>query len=217
MMRTSLLAFAAAAFLGLTPGEAAAQNWNIDLSHSSVTWGVDHLVISETTGTFNDFAGTITNFDGKDASKAAVNVTFQVASIDSGSKDRDDHLRSPDFFDVAQFPTATFVSKSITPAGNGMFNVVGDFTLHGVTKEITVPMKFRGTTTDPWGNTRAGFQGTITINRQDFGVSWNKTLDAGGVAVGDDVRIDVRVEAVMEKPAPAPEPAPAETTKKKKK
>lgn len=198
-------------------GTALAADWDIDPAHSSISFSIDHMVVSEVEGSFDTLSGAITGFDGKDASKASVQVSVDVASIDTNNKDRDDHLRGADFFDVAQFPTATFQSKAIRQGAGGAYEVVGDFTLHGVTKELVIPVKFRGTVVDPWGNNRAGFAGDVTINRQDYGLTWNKTLDAGGLAVGDEARLTLRVEAV-EKKAPAPaEPPPAETGKKKKK
>ena len=157
------------------------------------------MVISETSGVFDEFGGTITNFDGDKAKKASVEVTIQTASFNSYNEDRDAHVKNPDFLDVEKFPTATFKSTKIKNTGDKTYDVTGDFTLHGVTKSITIPMTFKGTVNDPWGNTRAGFVGGTTIKRSDYGISYSKTLEAGGLVVGDEVRLDLRIEAVQKK------------------
>lgn len=199
--KRSVLSFAAAA--ALLSGSAFAADWDIDPTHSSISFSIDHMVISEVEGSFNQLSGVITGFEGKDAKKAGVEVTVQVDSIDTNNKDRDDHLRGPDFFDAAQFPTATFKSKRFKKTGEKSFDVVGDLTLHGVTKEITVPMTWRGPIVDPWGNTKAGFTGNVTLNRADYGLTWNKTLETGGLVVGDEVRMELRFEAAQRKDAEA--------------
>jgi polyisoprenoid-binding protein YceI len=127
----------------------------------------------------------------------------KAASIDTGVADRDKHLRTPDFFDVEKFPEISFKSKSIKATGKDSYNVTGTFTLHGVTKEITLPVSFLGTVKDPWGNQRAGFSAETTLNRKDYGIVWNKALDNGGALLGDDVKIAINLETVKAKDQPA--------------
>ena len=196
-MSRSLTTTFLAGLMAFTSNLGLAADWTVDAAHSSIGWSVDHMMVSETEGNFKKFEGTVTGFDGDDASKAQVNVTIDVASIDSDNEDRDKHLRSEDFFAVEKFPTATFKSTKIEKKGKGKYMVTGDFTLRGVTKQVTIPMTFKGTSKDPWGNTRAGFSGDLTINRKDYGLIWNKDLDAGGVAVGDEVRLRLRVETIQ--------------------
>lgn len=188
--------FSIAAALALTalPNLASAADWTLDAAHSSIKWSVDHMVISETTGQFNEFDVKILNFDGGDATKSKVVVTVKTASIDSDNEKRDEHLKSPDFFDVAQHPEAKFESTSIKKTGEGKYEVTGPFTLHGVTKTITFPVEFRGTVKDPWGNTKAGFKATMTLNRTDYGLTWSKTLETGGLVVGNDVDLTFNIE-----------------------
>jgi polyisoprenoid-binding protein YceI len=169
----------------------AADTYTIDPSHTTVGFAVDHLVINTVHGKFKDFTGTLT-LD----SNAVVSAqgTIQAKSIDTGIEKRDDHLRSADFFDVEKFPTITIESTSVKQ------NVLtGKFTMHGVTKEIALPFKVKGPIKDPWGGTRVGIKASITINRKDYGLTWNKVLEAGGLAVGEDVEITLDVEATKNK------------------
>ncbi len=174
---------------------AAAQQvqvWEIDAAHSEVSFRIRHLV-SQVRGSFRDFSVRVeTNEANPAASK--VNFTIQAASIDTGNADRDKHLRSEDFFDVEKFPTITFVSSKITPKGNNRFEVTGTLTMHGVAKEITLPVEFTGIVKDPWGNTKAGFETAATINRKDFGIVWNRALDTGGFVLGDDVHVSISLQ-----------------------
>src|SRR3954469_11250208 len=160
--------------------------WNIDLSHSAIHFSVRHMVVSKTRGAFKKFAGQI-QFDPADLSKGSVNVEIEPASVDTGDKDRDGHLRSPEFFDVEKFPKATFKSTRIAEKGEGKLSITGDLTVRGVTRPVTLEASYEGTGKDPWGGERAGFSATATINRTDFGVSFNKTLDQGGLLVGEKV------------------------------
>ena len=160
--------------------------YNIDKSHSEVLFQVRHLV-TKVRGRFDDFEGTI-EFDESNASASSVAVTIQAASIDTNEKDRDTHLRSGDFFDVEKFPTLTFKSTSVSGSGES-YNVVGDLTIHGETRQVTLPATFLGHATDPWGNKRVGFESEITINRKDFGLNWNAALEAGGFLVGDEIKL----------------------------
>jgi polyisoprenoid-binding protein YceI len=173
---------------------ATAQSWNFDKSHSSVNFSVTHMVVSETASdSFKDFTGEVKS-EKPDFSDLSANFTIQVASITTDDEKRDGHLKSPDFFDVAKYPTITFKSTSVKKISDKKLELEGDLTMHGVTKKVKWDVKYNGTIKDPYGNNRAGFKSTLTINRKDFGVSWNKTLDAGGVAVGDEVSITVNTE-----------------------
>ena len=174
---------------------AFASTWELDPAHSSVQFAVSHLMVSTVRGTFDKFTGTV-NLDEADPTKSSVEATIDAASIDTREPKRDSHLKSPDFFDVEKFPTIAFKSKSIAKSGD-KFNVVGDVTIHGVTKEITLeatgspkPMQ------DPMGHTKLGGEVHGKLNRKDFGMTWNKGLDNGGVVVGDEVTITIDVELV---------------------
>ncbi len=174
-----------------------ADKYETDLAHSSVTFSVKHLVISNTKGEFRDFTGTIM-LDESDIAKSSVNVTIKAASINTHDDKRDAHLRSADFFDAEKHPEITFKSKKIEKSGND-YKLTADLTLRGVTKEVSFPFTLVGPITDPRGNKRIAAQATFTVNRQDFGVSWNKTLDTGGVLAGDEVTLTIEVEAVHSK------------------
>ena len=172
---------------------AVAGTWAIDPAHSVLNFKVRHL-FSKTGGSFGEWQGTL-EFDGADPASLAASVTVMTNSIDTENEDRDNHLRSPDFFNVEEFPTMTFVSKS-SEQRDGEWVLVGDFTMLGVTKEVEIPFEFMGAGANPWGQTVAGFSGSVTINRKDFGMSWNKALDAGGAILGEEVTIDLEIEAV---------------------
>jgi polyisoprenoid-binding protein YceI len=174
----------------------SAATWEIDKAHSSVGFTVKHMVISNVNGKFGDFSGTI-NFDGKDFAAATVDVSIIPASINTGNVNRDKDLKSPNFFAADSLPQMGFKSKKVIAGKDGAFQVVGDLTMRGVTKEVTLDAVFNGTVKGMQGETRAGFSATTTINRQDWGVSWNKALDAGGVVVSNDVNIVLEVEAVQ--------------------
>jgi len=178
------------------PLAASADTWQIDPVHTTVGFSVRHMMISNVRGQFTKVAGTITAKDSDPAS-VKVEATIDTSSIDTRSADRDADLKSANFLDVAKYPTMTFKSKKIEPAGTGKWKMVGDLTLHGVTKEVTLEVE--GPTApikDPYGNTRAGASATTKINRKDFGLAWNKALEAGGAVVGDEVTVSIDVEAV---------------------
>ncbi len=181
----------------LTSTSVFADTWEIDRVHSSVGFQVNHMVISKVNGKFDSFNGTI-NFDGKDFSKASVVVNIDPKTIDTDNERRDGHLKSPDFFAADSLPEMKFVSTSIKPLGENKFQMVGDLTMRGVTKPVTLDGEFRGTVA-AMGGTKAGFSAKGTINRQDWGVSWNKTLDAGGFVVSDNVDLLIEVEADLKK------------------
>ena len=169
---------------------------NIDTTHSSVGFVVRHMVVSKVRGTFGAFKGTIA-YDPARIERSTVEVEIDVNSIDTREPKRDAHLRSADFFDVEKFPTMTFHSTSVKRTDDDTLLVAGDLTLHGVTKPVTLVVDELGGGKDPWGNTRIGAQATTKINRQDFGISFNKTLDGGGVLVGDEIAITIDVEVVQ--------------------
>jgi polyisoprenoid-binding protein YceI len=172
----------------------AADTFTIDASHSNIGFSVRHLVISNVKGTFTDFAGTIV-YDSSDVTKSSVNVTIKVASINTAVEARDTHLKSPDFFDAAKYPEITFQSTKVEKADNGLV-AYGKFTMHGVTKDIAIPFAILGTTKDPQGNFRLGAEGGLTINRFDYGLAWSMLTETGGLIVGNEIKIDLNVEAV---------------------
>jgi polyisoprenoid-binding protein YceI len=174
-----------------------AAHFNVDSAHSSINFNIKHMV-SKVNGHFNDFTGDF-NFDPKKPTDSTAEMTIQTASISTDNVKRDTHLKSPDFFDADKFPTITFKSKKVEAHGKDKYKLVGDFTMHGVTKEVTFDVEFGGIAKDPMGSTRAGFTATTKINRKDFGIIWNKALDSGGYLLGDDVAITVQLEGIEAK------------------
>jgi polyisoprenoid-binding protein YceI len=173
----------------------ATKPWNIDLAHSAVTFAVKHMVISKVRGRFAKFSGTLL-LDEKDLTRSSVDVHIDAASIDTGVADRDAHLRSPDFLDVAKYPELTFKSKRVERVGGDRYRVVGDLAIHGTTREVPLEVEAGGAGKDPWGNERAGYSARVQIDRKDFGLQWNQVLEAGGVLVGERIDIEIEVEAV---------------------
>lgn len=169
--------------------------YKIDTAHAHIGFSVSHLVVSRTKGEFTDYEGTI-HFDAKKPANSNVDVTIQAKSIDTRNKKRDDHLRQADFFHVKEYPTITFKSTSIKKKKGSTYTVTGDLTIRGVTKRISFPAVYRGQVKDPWGNTRIGFEGALTIDRRDFGVAWNKKNETGTLVVGNEVKITLDFEAV---------------------
>jgi polyisoprenoid-binding protein YceI len=180
-------------------GQALAQTtWEIDPAHSAVQFSIRHMMISNVRGEFGTFSGTA-RADEKDLTKSVVEATIDTASIDTRNAKRDEHLRSPDFLEVAKFPKMTFKSKRIEPVGSGRWKVTGDLTLHGVTREVVLDVEGPSAEVrDPGGKTRAGAHVTTTLKRSDFGITWSKMLDGGGVMVGDDVAVTIDVEGVKQ-------------------
>ena len=175
-----------------------AATWQIDPAHSNVSFSVRHMMVSNVSGEFTKVSGTVEG-DEKTPAQAVITATIDATSINTREAKRDDHLKSPDFLDVAKYPTIIFKSKKIEPSGSGQFKVTGDLTLHGVTKEVvldvsdvTAPIK------DPMGKTRAGAQASTKIDRKDFGINWSKVIDGGGLMVGDEVAISIDVEATTQ-------------------
>ena len=195
-MTRKLFATAALAAFVAIPAFAA-DVYNVDPSHSEVSFQIRHMV-SQVRGRFNDFKGTV-NLDPANLPKSSVEFQIKATSIDTGLPDRDKHLRAADFFDVEKYPEITFKSTSIKPTGKDTYAVTGDFTMRGVTKQITLPVTLLGSANDPWGNVRAGFETSATLNRKDYGMNWNTALDNGGVILGDDVKIAINLEAIKAK------------------
>jgi polyisoprenoid-binding protein YceI len=172
--------------------------WNLDTVHSSVNFSVRHMVISKVRGHFTQFSGTL-DFDEARPQAAKLEVKVQTASINTNDAQRDAHLKSADFFDVEKYPEMTYKSSSVEVVDKNHFRVHGQLTLHGVTKPVTLDVEYAGHGRDPWGGERAGFTATGRVNRKDFGLSYNQTLEAGGVMVGEQVDIALEVEAVAAK------------------
>ena len=172
----------------------ATQPWDIDVTHSSIGFSVRHMVISKVRGAFTRWTGAI-DLDPTDLRGSSVEVRIETASIDTKVGDRDQHLRSADFFDVANHPEIVFRSRRVEQTAGGL-QVTGDLTMHGVTREVVLEGEFSGTGKDPWGNERAGFSAVAVLDRRDFGLTWNAALEAGGVLVGEKVEIALELEAV---------------------
>ena len=178
------------------PTFACASTWTIDPEHSNVGFKVRHLMVSNVKGSFEKHTGTV-EIDDKDITKSKVEVSIDTNSINTNVQKRDEHLRNAYFFDVAKYPTMTFVSKKVATAGKDKLKVTGDLTLHGVTKQVVLDVE--GPTKeskDPWGNIRKGATATTKINRKDFGLVWNKALETGGVAVGEEITITLEIEMI---------------------
>jgi polyisoprenoid-binding protein YceI len=176
--------------------------WQIDGAHTSVEFAVKHLMIATVRGRFGKVAGTVAT-DGKTPGRSTVAVSIDVASIDTRESQRDAHLRSADFFDAEKYPTIEFVGKRTVGDLDGTFRLIGDLTIRGTTREVELEVTSEGRVTDPWGNKRAGFSARTTIHRKEFGLTWNQILEAGGVAVGDEVKVSLDLELVLQAEAPA--------------
>lgn len=178
------------------PAFASASTWNIDPDHSNVGFKVRHLMVSNVKGSFDKHSGTI-DINDKDITKSKVEVTIDTTSINTNVQKRDEHLRSADFFDVAKYPTMTFVSKKVAKAGADKLKITGDLTLHGVTRQVVLDVDgLSKDSKDPWGNIRRGATASTKINRKDFGLVWNKGLETGGVTVGEEVTITLEIEMI---------------------
>ncbi len=188
---------------------ALASTWEVDSAHAAANFSVKHMMVSNVNGSLGDVTGKV-EVDDKDVTKSKVDVTIDVKGLNTKQTKRDDHLRSPDFFDVEKFPTATFKSTKIEKADGAKLKVTGDLTLHGVTKSVVLDGELTNEVTNPFSGAKArGFSGTTTINRKDFGLGWNKALEAGGVMVGEDVKVAVETELVKKEAAPAAKTPPA--------
>ncbi|MFQ5709514.1 MAG: YceI family protein [bacterium] len=196
-MRLRHLVFPAVVSLLISGVVFGGEKYQIDPVHSNIGFSVKHLVISNVKGNFKEFSGTIL-LDQKDVSKSSVQVTINTASISTDNDKRDADLKGPGFLDTAKFPEITFQSKKVTKTEDGLL-AVGDLTIHGVTREVSIPFTLSGPINDPWGGTRIGVEASLTINRMDYGLSWSKTLDNGGLVVGNDVKITLEVESIRTK------------------
>ncbi len=177
----------------------ARASYTLDASHSHAAFGVRHLMISTVRGEFRTISGSAT-YDPAKPAATTLRATLQVASIDTRDEKRDGHLRSPDFFDAEKYPTIEFVSKRAVPVSAEELQVVGDLTIHGVTREVTLAVTdITPEHKDPWGNARIGATATAKIKRSDFGMTWNAALEAGGVLVGDEVKIQIEAELTRDK------------------
>ncbi len=175
---------------------AASGTWVIDPTHTNLGFSARHAMVAKVRGNFGEFSGSFT-IDGDNLAASTAEVTIQVASIDTKTADRDTHLKSPDFLDVENFPTITFVSTAVTPKGDDVV-ITGDLTIHGVTKSVEIEYEFVGISQDPWGQTKIGFEGSTKISRKDFGLTWNAALETGGVLIGDEIKLNLDVEATKQ-------------------
>jgi polyisoprenoid-binding protein YceI len=181
------------AFLLTAESLFAQTTWQLDKVHTNVMFTVSHMVVAEVTGSFTDFDATFTNTK-TDYTDAQASMTIKVASISTDNEKRDAHLKSEDFFAAEKFPDITFKSKSFKKTGENTYKIVGDFTMRGITKTIELDAKYKGEIKDPWGNTKSGWKVTGTINRLDYGVNWNKAIEAGGFVVSPNVDITINAE-----------------------
>jgi len=184
-------------FVPITSGE-----YKLDPAHSTIAFAIRHYEINWVSGRFKDFSGVV-RYDESDPTKSSVEFTAKVESVDTGVAPRDNHLRTADFFDVAKFPEMSFKSTSLERKANNNYVVHGDFTLKGVTKQIALPCTITGAVKDPRGNVRFGIEAKTNIDRRDYGITWGKAMEGGGLDVGNDVTISLQLEAVKAAPKPA--------------
>lgn len=198
-MKTTFKTLVAVA--ALTFSAKAQTNWNVDASHSKLGFAVTHMMVSETEGKFKIYEGKVSSKADVDFTDASIDFSVDVNSINTDDEKRDGHLKSADFFDAATYPKITFKSASMK-AGKikGTYTLTGDLTMHGVTKKVTLTaIGASKIVKDPWGNERFAFKVNGTLNRKDYGLTWNAALEAGGVAVSEDVKLDITVELVKAK------------------
>lgn len=181
--------------------ETTATTWNLDPMHVEIGFAVRHLMISTVRGRFGAASGVIV-VDETNPSNSKIDISIDVASIDTRQEMRDNHLRSADFFDVANYPVMRFVGKRVEGDVKRKFHVVGDLTIRDVTREVTLDVANEGATTDPWGNQRVGFSATTKLNRSDFNLTWNQALETGGVVVGEEVKLSIDAEFIRQAAAP---------------
>jgi len=180
-----------------TDFSALTGTYTLDPAHSRFGFVARHAMVTKVRGAFNDVEGTAT-IDGANPANSGASITIRTASVDTRNEQRDQHLRTNDFLDVETYPTITFTSTGVQHAGGNDFSVTGDLTIRGVTKPVTVPLEFQGAATDPFGNARIGFEGSLVINRKDWGVNWNAALEAGGVLVSEKVTLEFEISAVKQ-------------------
>jgi polyisoprenoid-binding protein YceI len=169
--------------------------YTLDVAHSRVGFVARHAMVTKVRGSFDEFEGTAT-LDGSNPENSSVSVTIQVASVDTRNDQRDGHLRTNDFLDVEKFPTISFSSTAIKHLGGNDFEVTGNLTVKGVTKQVVLPVEYQGAATDPYGNKRIGFEGSTTINRSDYGVNFNAALETGGVLVSEKITLEFEISAI---------------------
>lgn len=188
---------------------ALATTWELDPAHATANFSVKHMMVGTVSGTLGDVSGKV-EVDDKDVTKSKVEVSIDMKGINTKQGKRDDHLRSPDFFDVAKFPTTTFKSTKIEKGQGSKLKVTGDLTMHGVTKSVVLDGELTNEVTNPFSGAKVkAFSGTTTVNRKDFGLAWNKALEAGGVLVGEEVKVSVEAELMKKDAAPAAKAPPA--------
>jgi polyisoprenoid-binding protein YceI len=202
-MRRSLRSLAASVAAGVlfigASATAFASDWDVDSAHSQVGFSVRHMMVSTVHGTFDKYTGWI-NLDDGDIAKSKAHFDIDATSVNTGNAKRDDHLRSPDFFDAAKFPKIVFDSTKVEKRGPGELTLTGNLTIKDVTKPVVFSVSgLSGEVKDPWGMTRRGASATAKINRKDFGLTWNKSIEAGGVVVGDEVTLTLEVELTKKK------------------
>ena len=178
-----------------TAAETQARLWTIDPAHTQVSFEVKHMMFAKVRGSFEAVSGDFQMGDSDDLGSWSVNATIRADSINTGQAQRDEHLRSPDFFDVEEYPELTFVSTRVQKDEEGALVVLGDLTIHGVTRAVELQVKETGRGIDPWGNERVAFSASTKIDRRDFGLTWNQALETGGVLVGHDVKITLEIQA----------------------
>ncbi len=177
--------------------EARTSTWKVDPVHTEIGFTVKHLMVTNVKGRFNDFVAQI-EIDEEDPTRSSAVLEIEAASVDTHTQQRDDHLRSIDFFDLANHPKISFKSRRIDRVDTDRFSVTGDLTIRGTTREVVLDTEVAGPQKDPWGGERMGIKATTTIDRRDYGVSWNQVLDAGGIALSNDVRIDIELQLIRQ-------------------
>ena len=197
MNRTMFLSAALSLGIG-SIGQAS--TWELDQPHSTIQFNVRHMMVNTVRGQFQKFTGTV-NLDDQDMARSKVDVAIDIDSIDTREPKRDGHLKSPDFFDAAKYPQATFQSTKVEKAGTGRYNVTGNLTMHGVTRPVTLTVDATTAPVTTWGKTFRGVSATGKISRKDWGLTWNKSLDNGGVLVGDEIQLQIDAELVEKTPA----------------
>jgi len=193
VFKSAMVALVTAGIMGTT---VHAATYSVDAAHTTIGFSVRHMMVSNVRGNFGEFAGTI-EFDEANPSALSASAEIQVKSINTDNEKRDDHLRNPDFFDADTNPVITFKTTRVEGTLPNL-TLVGDLTIKGTTKEISLPVELAGPIVNPWGQTVIGLSGSTTINRQDYGLTWSKALDGGGVVVGDDVKLVIEMEAIKQ-------------------
>ncbi|MEV7723561.1 YceI family protein [Streptomyces sp. NPDC087917] len=180
-----------------TPLTSLTGNYSLDPAHSQIGFVARHAMVTKVRGAFNEFEGTA-HLDGSDPDKSTASVTIKTASIDTRNEQRDGHLRTNDFLDAPTFPEITFVSTGVKSRGGSDYQVDGNLTIKDVTRPLSIDFEFQGSATDPYGNLRVGFEGSVVISRKEYGITWNAALEGGGVLVGDKVTLEFEISAIRE-------------------